>query len=45
VYVEAGMEQIILGAKYGYATGFVGAGFSFNDDDIKLLFATLPLNF
>ncbi|MGC6492581.1 MAG: MlaD family protein [Myxococcota bacterium] len=45
MYIEAGAEQILLGAKYGYGTGFVGAGFRFNDDDIKLLFATLPLNF
>jgi len=34
-----------LGAIHGYGTGFIGAGFYFNDDDIKLLFATLPLNF
>lgn len=45
VYVEAGTEQVILGAKYGYGTGFIGAGFRFTDDDIKLLLATLPLNF
>jgi len=45
MYVEAGAEHIILGAIHGYGTGFIGAGFYFNDDDIKLLFATLPLNF
>lgn len=45
VYVEAGAEQIILGAKYGYGTGFLGVGFTFTDDDIKLLLSTLPLNF
>lgn len=44
VYVEAGAEQLLLGARYDYATGFVGAGFYFHDDDIKLLLATLPLN-
>jgi phospholipid/cholesterol/gamma-HCH transport system substrate-binding protein len=43
VWVETGGEQILLGARYGYATGYVGAGFHFSDDDIKLLFATLPL--
>lgn len=45
VYVEAGAEQILLGARYGYFTGFVGAGFRFDDDDIKLLLATLPIGF
>lgn len=43
VWLEAGSEQVLLGAKYDYFTGFVGAGFHFTDDDIKLLFATLPL--
>jgi phospholipid/cholesterol/gamma-HCH transport system substrate-binding protein len=43
VWLETGGEQILLGARYGYATGYVGAGFHFSDDDVKLLFATLPL--
>ncbi|MEQ1501530.1 MAG: MlaD family protein [Myxococcota bacterium] len=43
VWLETGTEQVLLGAKYGYFTGYVGAGFHFTDDDIKLLFATLPL--
>lgn len=43
VYFEGGAEQVLLGARYGYATGYVGAGFYFDDDDIKLLLATLPL--
>jgi hypothetical protein len=43
LWLEVGGEQFLLGARYGYATGFVGAGFHFTDDDIKLLFATLPL--
>jgi phospholipid/cholesterol/gamma-HCH transport system substrate-binding protein len=43
LWLETGGEQILLGARYGYATGYVGAGFHFSDDDIKLLFATLPL--
>jgi len=43
VYVNAGAEQILLGAKYHYFTGYVGVGFHFYDDDIKLLLATLPI--
>jgi phospholipid/cholesterol/gamma-HCH transport system substrate-binding protein len=45
MYVEAGAEQIILGAKYGFFTGYVGLGFRFTDDDIKWLLGSLPLNF
>lgn len=45
MYVEAGAEQIILGAKYGFFTGYVGLGFRFTDDDIKMLLGSLPLNF
>ena len=41
---HGGLEQIALGARYGYATGFLGGGFHFDDDDIKLLLAILPLN-
>lgn len=43
LWLEAGAEQMLLGARYDYFTGYVGAGFHFSDDDIKLLFATLPL--
>jgi phospholipid/cholesterol/gamma-HCH transport system substrate-binding protein len=43
LYFEAGFEQVALGMKYGYGTGFVGAGFRFDDDAIKLLLATLPI--
>lgn len=43
VWVEGGAEQVLLGARYGYFTGYIGGGFHFSDDDIKLLFATLPL--
>ena len=43
VYAEVGTEQVFLQAQYGYVTGFGGVGFHFNDDDIKLLLATLPL--
>jgi phospholipid/cholesterol/gamma-HCH transport system substrate-binding protein len=45
LYVEVGNEQLFLGLQYGFVTGFVGGGFYFDDDDIKLLLATLPLNF
>lgn len=45
VWLEVGSEQVLLGARYGYVTGYGGLGFHFTDDDIKLLFATLPLNF
>ncbi len=45
VYFEGGMEQIVLGAKYGYATGFIGLGFHFTDDDIKWVLNGLPLSF
>ena len=45
VFFELGAEQMLLGLRYDYFTGFVGGGFHFTDDDIKLLFATLPLNF
>lgn len=45
VYFQGGAEQILLGAKYGYVSGYVGTGFYFDDDAIKLLFATLPMSF
>ena len=35
LWLEAGMEQVLLGARYGYATGFVGAGFHISDRDVK----------
>ena len=38
VYVSAGWENAIFGLRHG----FVGAGFSFTDDDIKWVFAALP---
>ncbi len=42
VYVSAGWENAIFGLRHGFTTGFVGAGFSFTDDDIKWVFAALP---
>jgi len=43
IYAEVGTEQVFLQARYNYLTAFGGVGFHFNDDDIKLLLATLPL--
>ncbi len=43
LWFEAGTEQVILGAKYGYYTGYMGGGFHFTDNDVKLLLSTLPL--
>jgi phospholipid/cholesterol/gamma-HCH transport system substrate-binding protein len=43
VYFEVGTEQVFLQSRYNYFTVFGGVGFHFNDDDIKLLLATLPL--
>jgi phospholipid/cholesterol/gamma-HCH transport system substrate-binding protein len=34
VWLEGGAEQVILGARYGYFTGFVSAGFHFSSKDI-----------
>lgn len=44
LWLEAGSEQVLLGAKYDYFTGYVGFGFHFTDDDIKLLLATIPVS-
>ena len=43
VYLEGGMDNVILGARYGYATGFAGGGFTFDDDDLKYVLAALPV--
>jgi hypothetical protein len=45
VYFDLGSEQLLLGLRYGYQTGFAGVGFHFNDDDLRWLLATLPLPF
>lgn len=42
VYVEGGMDNVLLGARYGYATGFAGGGFTFDDQDLKFVLAALP---
>lgn len=43
LYIDAGAEQIILGAKHGFFTGYVGAGFTFTDDDIRWIVSSLPV--
>lgn len=45
MFIEGGTENILPGIRYGYVTGFAGVGFHFTDNDIKLLFAALPLSF
>lgn len=42
LYIEGGFEQIILGAKHGFATGFLGVGFYFRDDNIRSLLPIIP---
>jgi phospholipid/cholesterol/gamma-HCH transport system substrate-binding protein len=43
VYLEGGMDNVVLGARYGYVTGFAGGGFTFDDQDLKYVLAALPL--
>lgn len=42
LWVQAGLENVYFGARYGYVTGYVGAGFHFYDDDLKWVLAALP---
>jgi phospholipid/cholesterol/gamma-HCH transport system substrate-binding protein len=44
LYVEGGLDNVALGARYGFVTGFVGGGFRFNDDDLKFVLAALPFS-
>jgi phospholipid/cholesterol/gamma-HCH transport system substrate-binding protein len=44
-YLEAGSEQIPLGIKRGYFTGYLGLGFHFQDDDVRWVLQGLPLSF
>jgi phospholipid/cholesterol/gamma-HCH transport system substrate-binding protein len=43
VYFEGGMDNVILGARHGFVTGFAGGGFTFDDQDLKYVLAALPL--
>ncbi len=42
LYLEAGADNIIFGAQHGYFTGYAGAGFTFNDQDLRLILPALP---
>ncbi|MFZ5477470.1 MAG: MlaD family protein [Myxococcota bacterium] len=44
VYVEGGLDNVALGARYGYVTGFAGGGFTFDDQDLKYVLAALPIS-
>lgn len=44
LYLEGGVDNVILGAEYGYVTGFVGGGFRFTDNDLKFVMAALPFS-
>lgn len=42
IVVQAGLYNTLVGAKYGFATGYIGGGFHFTDDDFKWIVASLP---
>ncbi|MCB9794129.1 MAG: MCE family protein [Alphaproteobacteria bacterium] len=42
VFVQAGVHNVLLGARHGYYTGYVGGGIRFTDDDFRWVLATLP---
>ncbi len=42
LWVQAGLENVYFSARYGYVTGYLGAGFHFYDDDLKWVLAALP---
>jgi phospholipid/cholesterol/gamma-HCH transport system substrate-binding protein len=44
VYLEAGLDNVVLGARFGYVTGFAGGGFTFDDQDLKYVLAALPIS-
>jgi len=43
VYFESGLDSVLMGVKYGYVTAYAGGGFYFDDRDVKLILAALPL--
>ncbi len=43
LYFEGGLDSVIMGAQYGYVSGYAGGGFYFDDRDVKLILAALPL--
>lgn len=42
LFVQAGLYNVLFGARHGFATGYVGGGIRFDDNDIRLILATLP---
>lgn len=44
LYVEGGLDNVVLGAQYGYVTGYVGGGFRFDDNDLKFILSALPFS-
>lgn len=44
LYLEGGVDNAVLGAKYGFVTGFVGGGFRFTDNDLKFILSALPFS-
>ncbi|MBM4392515.1 MAG: MCE family protein [Deltaproteobacteria bacterium] len=43
LYLEAGFDSVLMGAKYGYVTAYGGGGFYFDDRDIKFILAAVPI--
>jgi phospholipid/cholesterol/gamma-HCH transport system substrate-binding protein len=43
LYLEAGVDNVIFGARHGFFTGYAGGGFTFNDQDLKLILPSLPI--
>lgn len=42
LFVQAGLYNVLFGARHGFATGYVGGGIRFDDDDIRIILAALP---
>lgn len=43
LYLEAGADNVIFGARHGFFTGYAGGGFTFNDQDLKLILPAIPI--
>lgn len=43
LYFEAGLDSVLMGAKYGYVTAYGGGGFYFDDRDVKFILAAVPV--
>ncbi len=44
LYLEGGFDNVALGARYGFVTGFAGGGFRFTDNDLKFILSALPFS-